>query len=142
MKKAFFMIVCSITISLSYAQVTVPAGVPKRCRCRSKKEFVKPPAIGDIGKTTSGITDALMSQLKLPGTQKSGITDAVGSFLKSKSGIMDLAGKNPTDYLAKFNPLQSGLFDKLKGIMGAAKFASFLKLKPAGAGNILSNLFF
>jgi hypothetical protein len=141
MKKAFFMIVCSITITLSYAQVTVPAGVPKDASA-VLKNFTKPPAIGDIGKTTSGITDALMSQLQLPGTQKSGISDAVGSFLKSKSGIMDLAGKNPTDYLAKFNPLQSGLFSKLKGIMGAAKFASFLKLKPAGAGNILSNLFF
>lgn len=135
------MIVCSLSISLSYAQVTVPAGVPKNASS-VLKNFVKPPAIGDIGKTTSGITDALMSQLQLPGTQKSGISDAVGSFLKSKSGIMDLASKNPTDYLAKFNPLQSGLFDKLKGIMGAAKFASFLKLKPAGAGNILSNLFF
>lgn len=141
MKRAFFLILCSITVSLVNAQVTLPAGVPKDASA-VLKNFTTPPAIGDIGKTTSGITDALMSQLKLPGTQKSGITDAVGSFLKSKSGIMDLASKSPKEYLAKFNPLQSGLFGKLKGIMGAAKFAQFLKLKPAGTANILSNLFF
>lgn len=141
MKKIIFLILCTITVSVANAQVTLPAGVPKDASA-VLKNFTAPPAIGDITKTTGGITDALMSQLKLPGTQKSGITDAIGLFLKSKSGFMDLATKSPKDYLAKFNPLQSGLFGKLKGIMGAAKFAQFLKLKPAGAGNILSNLFF
>lgn len=105
--------------------------------------FVKPPAIGDIGKTTGSIVETLTQKLSLPASTKTGLTDAVGGFLKDKSGIMNLVG-DPTKYLAKFNPLQSGLFSKIKGVVGAAKFADFLKLKPSGggAGNVLSHLFF
>ena len=121
------------------AQVTVPKTVP------STKDFIKPPAIGDITKTTSGIVSDLMSKLSLPGTQKSGLTDAISGFLGKKKDIIGLADTNPTSYLSKFNPLQKGLFDKLKGIMGATAFTKFLGLKPSGdkaAGNLLSNLFF
>lgn len=136
------MIFCLLTVTLfhfSNAQVKLPASVPS-----GVSDFIKPPAIGDLGKTTTGIVNELTSQLGLGATQKPALTDAVGGFLKEKSGFMDLAGTNPTNYLSKFNPLQKGLFGKLKTIMGAAKFASFLKLKPkgSGAGNVLSNLFF
>jgi hypothetical protein len=139
MKKMIFCLLALATAQLSIAQVKLPASVPA-----SASSFIKPPAIGDLGKTTTGIVSELTSQLGLGATQKPALTDAVGSFLKEKSGFMDLAGTNPTNYLSKFNPLQKGLFSKLKTIMGAAKFASFLKLKPkgSGAGNVLSNLFF
>lgn len=139
MKKILFGMFAVLCFHSGIAQVKLPASVPT-----ATSSFIKPPAIGDLGKTTSGIVSELTSKLGLGDSQKPALTDAVGSFLKDKGGIMDLAGKNPTDYLAKFNPLQKGLFGKLKNILGAAKFANFLKLKPSGsgAGNILSNLFF
>ena len=65
--------------------------------------------------------------------------------LKQKKDITGLADSNPTSYLSKFNPLQQGLFGKLKGIIGASTFTKFLGLKPSGsgiAGNALSHLFF
>lgn len=124
--------------------LTVTAQVKLPDAADAAKGFIKPPAIGDLAGTSSGIVTELTSKLGLAATQKPALTDAVSSFLKSKSGIMSLADSKPADYLSKFNPLQSGLFTKLKTILGAAKFASFLKLKPTGngAGNILSNLFF
>lgn len=140
MKKSLLIVLATVLSISAFAQITVPKiSTPAK---PSVTDFIKPPAIGDITKTTGGIVDALTSQLGLPGTQKPALTSAVSSFLGTKSGIMGLATSNPTQYLSKFNPLQAGLFTKLKGIMGAAKFASFLKLKPANAGNVLSNLFF
>ena len=125
--------------SIGHTQVTVPKTVP------STKDFIKPPAIGDITKTASGIVGELMSKLSLPGTQKTGLTNAISGFLTKKKDIVGLADTNPTSYLSKFNPLQKGLFDKIKGIVGASAFTKFLGLKPSAdgaAGNILSNLFF
>ena len=109
------------------------------------KEFMKPPAIGDVGTTTNNIVDVLTSKLSLPAAQKPKLIDAISGFLTKKKDITGLADTNPTDYLSKFNPLQKGLFGKLKGIMGASAFTKFLGLKPSGsgaAGNLLSNLFF
>jgi len=143
MKKIFTASVLASSIYFSNAQVTVPKVDTKTVP--SVNNFIKPPAIGDIGKTTSGITDLLGSKLSLPADQKPKLSDAIGGFLKNKQGILGLANSNPTDYLSKFNPLQKGLFDKMKGIMGAAKFTNFLGLKPSGnniTGNLLSNLFF
>jgi hypothetical protein len=83
--------------------------------------------------------------LSLPSGQKTGLADAISGFLTRKKDIVGLADTNPTSYLSKFNPLQKGLFDKIKGIVGASAFTKFLGLKPAGdkaAGNVLSNLFF
>lgn len=107
--------------------------------------FIKPPAIGNVDQTTSSIVGSLMKELALPAGNKSPLTAAISGFLKQKQGIMGLASSNPAGYLGKFNPMQKGLFDKLKGIMGAAAFTKFMGLKPSGAnvaGNVLSNLFF
>lgn len=106
------------------------------------KNFIAPPAIGDIGKTSSGIVDELTKTLGLNGGQSKSMLDEVTKFLGSKKDFLGLAKTSPADYLKKFNPLQKGLFGKLNTIMGAAKYASFLGLKPAKAGNLLSNLFF
>lgn len=141
MKKILLASLMLISFFLLYSQVEVPRADTKT---PLTSNFTKPPAIGDVGKTTSGITDMLMSKLSLPSAQKPKLTDAINGFLKNKQGIMGLADTNPSGYLSKFNPLQKGLFDKMKGIMGAAKFANFLGLKPkaADAGNLLSHLFF
>ncbi|MEY2639677.1 MAG: hypothetical protein RIR90_1159 [Bacteroidota bacterium] len=136
---AFVITICGLTAA--EAQLSLPKSV-QDAASSAVKNFVKPPAIGDVGKTTGSIVNELTSKLGLGAAQKPQLTDAIGSFLKDKSGILNLAGTNPKDYLAKFNPLQQGLFGKLKGILGAAKFADFLKLKPSGAGSALSNLFF
>jgi hypothetical protein len=133
-------------ITTTCAAVTAQITVPKTSGATGAiQNFIKPPSIGDVGGTTSGIVDMLSSKLTLPAAQKPKLTEAITGFLTNKKGILGLAESNPAGYLSKFNPLQSGLFSKLKGIMGAAKFASFLKLKPTGnniAGNALSNLFF
>ena len=139
MKKIILAFALFACYSIGQAQVTVPKTVP------STKDFIKPPKIGDITKTTAGIVGDLMSKLSLPGTQKSGLTDAISGFLTKKKDIVGLADTNPTSYLSKFNPLQKGLFDKIKGIVGTSAFTKFLGLKPSGAGaagNLLSNLFF
>ena len=139
MKKIILGFVLLTCYSFINAQVTVPKTVP------SAKDFIKPPAIGDITKTTTGIVGDLMSKLSLPSGQKTGLADAISGFLTRKKDIVGLADTNPTSYLSKFNPLQKGLFDKIKGIVGASAFTKFLGLKPAGdkaAGNLLSNLFF
>jgi hypothetical protein len=132
-----FCTVCAV------CQAQVP--VPKTPSVSSLENFVKPPAIGDITKTSSGIVSKLMSSLSLPGSQKSGLTDLVSGFLKKKEGILGLATSNPTSYLSKFAPMQKTLFSKLEGIVGQTAFSKFLGMKPSGsdaAGNILSNLFF
>jgi hypothetical protein len=144
MKKILAILVFIASYSISQAQLKVPK-VDTYAATSALTNFVKPPEIGDIGTTSSSITDQLTSQLGLPASQKPGLTSAISSFLTDKKGILSLAGKNPADYLAKFNPLQQGLFGKLKGIMGATAFTKFLGLKPSGsniAGNALSHLFF
>jgi hypothetical protein len=139
MKKLLLMLgLVAGTFTVSNAQIKLPSTGD------ITKNFTAPPAIGDIGKTAGGIADLLGSKLKLGGDQKKSALDAITGFLGDKEGILGLAKTNPADYLKKFNPLQSGLFSKLKGIFGAAKFADFLKLKPTSgiATNLLSNLFF
>ena len=141
-------IIATIVLFAYYSSLTAQINVPKintETASGVLKDFVKPPAIGDIAGTSNGITDLLSSKLSLPGTQKPGLTDAISGFLTSKKSITGLAGSNPTSYLSKFNPLQKGLFGKMKGIMGASVFTKFLGLKPMGSnitGNALSHLFF
>jgi hypothetical protein len=141
MKKLFVLVMAACLGIKAQSQITMPK-IDTKTATDALSSFVKPPAIGDVGKTTGNIVSELTSKLGLAGSQKPALTDAVGGFLKDKSGIMNLAGSDPTKYLSKFGGLQSGLFGKLKGIMGAAKFADFLKLKPSGATGALSHLFF
>ncbi|MBN8836938.1 MAG: hypothetical protein J0I09_06750 [Sphingobacteriia bacterium] len=141
MKKLFLFLSVAFLVMKAQSQISLPKIDPKAA-ASALSSFVKPPAIGDIGKTTGSIVTELATKLALPATQKPALTEAIGGFLKDKSSILSLAGTNPTQYLAKFNPLQSGLFSKIKGIVGAAKFADFLKLKPSSATGALSNLFF
>ena len=139
MKKIVLAFLLIASFGICNAQVTVPKTAP------STKDFIKPPAIGDIDKTTSSVVDDLTSKLSLPDAQKPKLTDIISGFLKQKKDITGLADSNPTSYLSKFNPLQQGLFGKLKGIIGASTFTKFLGLKPSGsgiAGNALSHLFF
>jgi hypothetical protein len=141
MKNVVIALLFSTVCIICNAQVTVPT-TPS---VSSLTDFVKPPAIGNIGKTSTGIVDKLMSSLSLPGSQKSSLTNLISGFLKKKEGIIGLANSDPTSYLSKFAPLQSDLFSKLKGVVGESAFTKFLGMKPSGsgaAGNILSNLFF
>lgn len=139
--KNVIMVLGFLTLtSALHAQITLP----KTDATSLVKDFVKPPAIGDVTKTTNGIM-GLLGGLGLSNTQKPKIADAISGFLGQKKGILDLAGKNPAEYLKKFNPLQKGLFDKMKGIMGSTMFSKFLGMKPTGNNigtNLLSNLFF
>ncbi len=140
MKKVWILMAFVAFGANLHAQITLP----KTDASSLTKNFIKPPAIGDIGKTTSGIM-GMLGGLGLTDAQKPKISEAINGFLGQKKGFLDLAGKNPAEYLKKFNPLQKGLFDKMKGIMGATMFSKFLGLKPSGsnvAGNLLSNLFF
>ena len=139
MKKIILAFALFAYYGIGHAQVTPPKTIP------SAKNFIKPPAIGDVGTTTNSIVEDLTSKLSLPAAQKPKLMDAISGFLTKKKDITGLAETNPTDYLSKFNPLQKGLFGKIKGIIGASAFTKFLGLKPSGsgaAGNILSNLFF
>jgi hypothetical protein len=84
-------------------------------------------------------------KLGLPSSQKTDLTSALSGFLTDKKGFAGLSNTDPASYLSKFNPLQQGLFGKLKGIMGASAFTKFLGLKPSGSnivGNAFSHLFF
>jgi hypothetical protein len=140
MKSTLLVLAFLVSGLLVQAQITLPKTDPTAL----VKDFVKPPAIGDIGKTTSGIL-GMLGGLGLTDAQKPKLTDAISGFLGQKKGILGLADKNPADYLSKFNPLQKGLFDKMKGIMGATVFSKFLGMKPSGKNigtNLLSNLFF
>ncbi|MCU0334470.1 MAG: hypothetical protein MUF62_05385 [Chitinophagaceae bacterium] len=139
MKKVLLLLCLAVGMAqVSVAQIKLPGASDVL------KNFIAPPSFTDAGKTASGIADLLGSKLSLSGDQKKSTLDAVTGFLGQKKDILGLAKSNPADYLKKFNPLQQGLFGKLKTILGAAKFANFLKLKPTGngAGNLLSNLFF
>jgi hypothetical protein len=111
----------------------------------STKDFIKPPPIDDVGKTTGSIVEILPVNYHCRLLRSRKLTDVISGFLTKKKDITGLADTNPTSYLSKFNPLQKGLFDKLKGIIGASAFTKFLGLKPSGsvlAGNVLSHLFF
>ena len=139
MKKITLAFLFIASVGICSAQVTVPNTAP------STKDFIKPPAVGDVDKTTTSVVDDLTSKLSLPAVQKPKLIDIISGFLKQKKDITGLADSNPTSYLSKFNPLQQGLFGKLKGIIGASTFTKFLGLKPSGsgiAGNALSHLFF
>jgi hypothetical protein len=136
------MLILAFMVSGFFVQAQI--SLPKTDATSLVKDFVKPPAIGDITKTTGDIM-GLLGGLKLSDTQKPKISEAISGFLGQKKGILGLADKNPADYLKKFNPLQQGLFGKLKGVMGADIFSKFLNLKPSGKNigtNLLSNLFF
>jgi hypothetical protein len=141
MKKVLMLLAFATALHLgAQAQIKIPTSTND-----AVKNFTAPPSFTDAGKTAGDITDLLTSKLSLDGKQKTSTLDAITGFLGNKKDILGLAKTNPSDYLKKFNPLQSGLFGKLKGIMGAAKFANFMNLKPSGkniAGNLLSNLFF
>jgi hypothetical protein len=139
MKKIILAFALFACCGFSQAQTIDPKTISKT------KEFIKPPAIGDVGTTTNSIVDDLTSKLSLAAAQKPKLTDAISGFLTKKKDILGLADTSPKSYLSKFNPLQKGLFDKIKGIVGASAFTKFLGLKPSGAGaagNLLSNLFF
>jgi len=139
MKKIILAFALFTCYGIGQAQTIDPKNISKT------KEFIKPPAIGDLGTTTNSIVDDLSIKLSLPAAQKPKLTDAISGFLTKKKDITGLADSNPTDYLSKFNPLQKRLFGKMKGVMGASTFTKFLGLKPSGrgaAGNLLSNLFF
>lgn len=145
MKKIFVLSIFTAFCLVSQAQVSIPKIDTKSMTSSALKDFVKPPAIVDIGKTAGSIVDMLSSKLSLPASVKPQLLDAVSGFLTSKKPLTALADTNPAGYLAKFNPLQQGLFGKLKGIMGADSFSKMLGLKPTGnnvAGNVLSNLFY
>jgi len=139
MKKIVLAFLLIASFEICNAQVTVPKTTS------STKDFIKPPAIDDVDKTTSSVVDELISKLSLPAVQKPNLINVISGFLKQKKDITGLADSNPTNYLSKFNPLQQGLFGKLKGIIGASAFTKFLGLKPSDsgiAGNVLSHLFF
>ena len=116
MKKIIAIILMITIYSISQAQVTLP----KTDAASVLKGFIKPPAIGDIGGTTGSIISALGTKLALSAIQKPKLTSIISSFLTSKQSIMGLADTNPADYTSKLKPLQSGLFSKLKGVLGAA----------------------
>ncbi len=137
MKKILLMLsLVAGAFTVSNAQIKVPTTGD------ITKNFIAPPAIGDVGKTSKGIVDELTKTLGLDGGQSKSTLDEVTKFLGSKSDFLGLGKTNPSEYLKKFNPLQKGLFGKLNTIMGATKYAKFLGLKPAKAGSLLSNLFF
>jgi len=146
MKKIIVVLLITALCGVIQAQITLPKIDTKSTGAAAAlTDFVKPPAIGDIGGTAVSVVEMLSSKLSLPGTQKPKLMEAVSGFLTEKKSIAALADTNPADYLAKFNPLQKGLFGKLKGIMGATAFTKMLGLKPKGdniAGNALSHLFF
>ena len=56
MKKITLVFLLIASFGVCGAQVTVPKTTP------STKDFIKPPAIGDVGKTTTGIVDDLISK--------------------------------------------------------------------------------
>jgi len=144
MKKTLVVLLFTVFYGAAIAQISVPK-INSGSAAAALGNFVKPPAIGDIGGTTSGIVSALTTKLGLPATLKPAITEAISGFLTSKKSFAGLANSSPADYLAKFNPLQKGLFGKLKGIIGAEAFTKMLGLKPSGsnmAGDVLSHLFF
>jgi len=147
MKKIIAILLFTALYGVSQAQFALPKIDTKSVESATSalKNFVKPPAIGDVGGTAGTIVDMLSSKLSLPAALKPKLISAVSGFLTNKKSITGLADTNPTGYLAKFNPLQKGLFGKLKGIMGTSAFTKMLGLKPTGsdiAGNALSNLFF
>jgi len=145
MKKIIVALLFTVFYSIGQAQIKLPKIDTNSGAATAMKDFVKPPAIGDIVGTTSGIVDLLSRKLSLPAALKPKLTESVSDFLTEKKGIASLADTSPKDYLTKFNPLQKGLFEKVKGIMGTTAFTKFLGLKPSGSnisGNVLSHLFF
>lgn len=121
MKKFFFLLFAAACVNVSVnAQISLPkVDAPKAVSALSN--FVKPPAIGNVSQTTGNIVSQLTSKLSLTAVQKPALTSAITSFLGDKSKILSLASTDPKQYLAKLNPLQSGLFSKIKTAVGAAK---------------------
>jgi hypothetical protein len=61
------LITCFI---ICQAQIGVPEIDTKGGAESAPKDFIKPPAIGDVGTTSNSIADILTSKLSLPGAQK------------------------------------------------------------------------
>ena len=130
MKKILVILLFIASYSISQAQIKMPK-IDTSTAASALNDFVKPPNIGDIGKTSTGITDMLISKLGLPASQKTDLTSTISGFLGQKKGILGQASSDPASYLSKFSLLQQGLFSKLKGIMGASAFTKMLGLKPS-----------
>src|SRR5574343_1628309 len=99
MKKTFLLVAIALFSISAMSQITVPKVAAPAATTIGN--FIKPPAIGDITKTTGSIVETLTGKLALPAAQKPALTSAISGFLGSKNSIMDLAGKNPTAYLNK-----------------------------------------
>lgn len=144
MKKILVLFGLLVVYSGSMAQISIPK-IDAKAATSAINSFIKPPAIGDVNSLSGSVADLLTSKLSLPSALKPKLVEVIGSFLKDKKSILSLAETSPMDYLAKFSPMQKGLFSKLKSIVGAEAFSKFIGLKPAGnnvTGNLLSNLFF
>jgi len=142
MKKILAIMVFVAACSISQVQIKMPK-VDTKAATSALTDFVKPPSIGDIGKTSSDITDMLSSKLNLPASQKTDLTSAISGFLTDKKGFAGLANTDPAGYLSKFNPLQQGLFGKLKGLRLESDLTKLIGLKHSeknAAGDILSHL--
>ena len=138
-----FSAVLIVSTVFVYAQ---PASLNTGARnAATVKNFIKPPALGDIGKTATSITNALSGRLGVASNQQSALQGIITGFLTDKTKLLPLATSNPAGYLQQFNPLQQTMLGKLRGILGTARFGQMMNLKPTGnniAANPLSHLFY
>jgi len=139
MKKYFFI------TALSFAGL-VPAVNAQNPLDKVKAQV--PAAATNAGFNVKSIASGIMSKLgpslALSAIQKPKVLSTVTDFLNKKSGILGLATSDKAQYAAKLAGLNTGLLDKMKGILTASQYTQFLGLKPkaASATNPLSQLFF
>lgn len=98
----------------------------------------------NVKSIASGIMSKQGPSLALSAIQKPKVLSTVTDFLNKKSGILGLAKSYKAQYADKLACLNTGLRDKMKGILTASLYTQFLGLKTKAPSptNPLSQLFF
>ncbi len=139
MKKYFFITALSFAGMVPATQAQNPID-----KAAAQVPVTPPRPAFNVKTIANNIMSKLGPTLALTAVQKPKVLSSVTDFLTKKSGILSLATSDKAQYAAKLAGLNTGLLDKLKGVLTASQYTQFLGLKPktADATNPLSQLFF
>lgn len=100
--------------------------------------------LSNVEGNASSITGKLTKSLSLKEDQQPKVLNFVTEFLKQRNTLLSGTTANPKAYDAKLKSLHTGFYKKLKSVMTAEQYDSFLQQKPAenDPTNVLSQLYF
>jgi hypothetical protein len=109
----------------------------------STRTYAQAP-LANVEGNASAITGKLTKLLSLKDDQPPKVLNFVTDFLRLRNTLLSGTAANPKAYDAKIKSLHTGFYKKLKSVMTAEQYDSFLQQKPAenDPTNVLSQLYY